>query len=159
MVEGLIVLKVNTTNDQCDLCLSTREPPPTLSQPIVRARPSQTLDPLAQEDEIAPTCPGEELVIGGVRDLRIIWVQIVVVPPRITDKEKADRLAAGQCFVCGGSDHFSQDCPTKKIVKSSGGKPPGASSFNIEPSISENEADASVEVLDSLPVGAIPENL
>ena len=75
--------------------------------------------------------------------------------PRITDKEKADRLAAGQCFVCGGSDHFSRDCPTKKIVKSTGGKPPGTSSFNIEPSISENEDDATVEVLDSLPLGAI----
>ena len=75
--------------------------------------------------------------------------------PRITDKEKADRLAAGQCFVCGGSDHFSRDCPTKKMVKSSGGKPPGTSSFNIEPPISESEIDVSVEVLDSLPVGAI----
>ena len=72
--------------------------------------------------------------------------------PRITDKEKADRLATGQCFVCGGSDHFSRDCPTKKIVKSSGGKPPGTSSFNIEPSISESEADATVEVLDGLPL-------
>lgn len=57
--------------------------------------------------------------------------------------------------MCGGSDHFSRDCPTKKIVKSSGGKPPGASSFNIEPSISESEVDAAVEILDSLPVGAI----
>lgn len=27
--------------------------------------------------------------------------------PQLTDKEKADWLAAGQCFVCGGSDHFS----------------------------------------------------
>ena len=45
--------------------------------------------------------------------------------------------------------------PLTQVVKSSGGKPPGTSSFNIEPSISENEADTTVEVLDSLPLGAI----
>ena len=40
-------------------------------------------------------------------------------------------------------------------MKSAGNKPPGASSFNIEPTISENGSDAAVELLDSLPVGAI----
>ena len=74
--------------------------------------------------------------------------------PRLTDKERADRIAAGQCFVCGGADHYSRDCPTKKVVRSNNGKPPGASSFNIEPAIEEHDSDG-VEVLDSLPVGAI----
>lgn len=74
--------------------------------------------------------------------------------PRLSDKEKADRKVAGLCFVCGGADHFSRDCPTKRVVKSSGDKPPGASSFNIEPTVSEEDSDG-VEVLDSLPVGSI----
>ena len=74
--------------------------------------------------------------------------------PRLTDKERADRIAAGQCFVCGGADHYSRDCPTKKVVRSNNGKPPGASSFSIEPAVEERDSDG-VEVLDSLPVGAI----
>jgi RNase H-like domain found in reverse transcriptase/Reverse transcriptase (RNA-dependent DNA polymerase)/Integrase zinc binding domain/Retroviral aspartyl protease/Zinc knuckle len=76
------------------------------------------------------------------------------ITPRLSDKEKAERLAAGQCFNCGGADHFSRNCPTKGLVRSSGGKPPGASSFNIEPVITEDDSDG-VEVLDSLPVGAL----
>ena len=74
--------------------------------------------------------------------------------PKLSDKEKAERKAAGQCFVCGASDHFSRDCPTKKVVRASGDRPPGASSFNIEPSLAEEDSDG-VEVLESLPVGAI----
>ena len=74
--------------------------------------------------------------------------------PRLSEKEKAERLAAGQCFACGGTDHFSRDCPTRKIVKSTGGKPPRTTSFNIEPAINEDDSDG-VEVLDGLPVGAI----
>jgi hypothetical protein len=58
--------------------------------------------------------------------------------PRLSDKERAERIAAGQCFMCGGSDHFSRSCPTKRVVKkSSNGKPPGATSFNIEPTVDE----------------------
>ena len=40
------------------------------------------------------------------------------------------------------------------MVRSSNNKPPGASSFNIEPAIEEVYSDG-VEVLDSLPVGAV----
>ena len=74
--------------------------------------------------------------------------------PRLSDKEKAERLAAGQCFLCGGTDHFSRNCPTKGTVKSTDGKPPGTASFNIEPTVYENSSDG-VEVLDSLPIGAL----
>ena len=75
--------------------------------------------------------------------------------PRLSEKEKADRLAAGQCFVCGETGHFSRDCPTKRTVKASGSKQPGATAFNIEPVVDDHESDDFVEVLDSLPLGAM----
>ena len=74
--------------------------------------------------------------------------------PRLLDKEKADRIVAGQCFVCGETGHFSCKGPTKWIVRATGSKPPGATAFNIEP-VEEDNADDLVEALESLPIGAM----
>jgi hypothetical protein len=40
-------------------------------------------------------------------------------------------------------------------MRSSGSKPPGASTFNIEPAVTEGDSEGQVEVLEGLPLGAI----
>ena len=40
-------------------------------------------------------------------------------------------------------------------MKASGSKPPGTTAFNIEPVVDEQGSDEHVEVLDSLPLGAM----
>ncbi|KAF8816246.1 hypothetical protein BYT27DRAFT_7050322, partial [Phlegmacium glaucopus] len=62
----------------------------------------------------------------------------------------------GKCFECKETGHLARNCPTKNTVKSNGPKPPGAAAFNIEPvSKPENDWDDLVEILDSLPIGAV----
>ncbi|KAF8814450.1 hypothetical protein BYT27DRAFT_7065198, partial [Phlegmacium glaucopus] len=74
----------------------------------------------------------------------------------LSDKEKAELRAAGKCFNCKETGHFSRNCPHRTTITSTGQKPPGVSAFNIEPaSIQEIDSDEYVEVLDSLPVGAM----
>ena len=49
-----------------------------------------------------------------------------------------------------------RNCPSRSTVKSGGSKPPGASTFNIEPTaMADDELDNHVEVLESLPLGAV----
>ena len=64
-------------------------------------------------------------------------------------------LAAGFCFTCKQPGHLSRNCPTTSLVKSSGSKPPRTTSFNIEPTVTGHEQDDPVEILDSLPLGAM----
>jgi hypothetical protein len=75
--------------------------------------------------------------------------------PRISDKERTELLAVGKCFNCKETGHLSRNCPHKSTINSPGSRPPGASSFNIELFASIHESDESVEVLDSLPLGAV----
>ncbi|KAF8876985.1 hypothetical protein CPB84DRAFT_1966474 [Gymnopilus junonius] len=66
--------------------------------------------------------------------------------PKLSDKEKSERLASGACFNCGELGHISRNCPHKHTVKSRGSKPPGIPNFNVE--LADN-SDQSVEVLDT----------
>ena len=76
--------------------------------------------------------------------------------PQLSDKEKAEYRAAGRCFNCGKEGHMSRNCPDKDTVRSQGSGPPGASSFNVEPvPLTETESDDGIEILDSLPLGAM----
>ncbi len=75
--------------------------------------------------------------------------------PPLSEKEKAARLAAGQCFICGEPGHFSRECPTNRTMKGSNSKPPGTVMFNIEPAVDEQDSEELVEVLDSLPLGSM----
>jgi len=49
-----------------------------------------------------------------------------------------------------------RNCLSRSTVKSGGSKPPGASTFNIETTaVADDESDDHVEVLESLPLGAV----
>jgi len=76
--------------------------------------------------------------------------------PYLSDKEKTEYRAEGRCFGCGELGHMVRNCPSQSIVKSGSSKPPGTSTFNIKPTaVVDAESDDHVEVLESLPLGAI----
>jgi hypothetical protein len=75
--------------------------------------------------------------------------------PKLSEKELAERRAAGLCFRCGGPDHISWNCPEGKSVNHTGNKLPGKTSFSVELGAIGEASESSPKVLDSLPLGAI----
>ena len=76
--------------------------------------------------------------------------------PRLSEKVQEELQAAGKCFICKETGHLSWNCPKKNIVRSRSQRPPGTAAFNLElEPIINSDMDNSVEVLASLPVGAI----
>jgi len=75
--------------------------------------------------------------------------------PQLSEKEIAERRAAGRCFRCNESGHLARNCPQGSSVKHSGNKPPGRASFNVELGAIGETSDSNLEVLESMPLGAI----
>ena len=65
------------------------------------------------------------------------------VPPVLSEKEKAELV--GKCYLCKELGHMAQNCPQGNKLKSSTGKLPGTSNFNIE-------FDKEVNILENLPL-------
>ncbi|KAF8996784.1 hypothetical protein BDQ17DRAFT_1249368, partial [Cyathus striatus] len=74
-----------------------------------------------------------------------------------SDKECTELMAAGKCFRCREPGHLSRNCPQGSNVRVNGPRPPGISTFNIEPEGTEGIIDIgdTIEILDSLPFLAI----
>ena len=68
-----------------------------------------------------------------------------------------NQYAALRCFKCGKLGHITRNCPSANTVSHKGNKPPGASSFSVEMAAVrlEEESTEEVEILESLPLGAI----
>jgi len=65
----------------------------------------------------------------------------------LSEKERAELLAAGKCFRCKEQGHLSRNCPKGNSVKSNNNRPPGLSNYNTELEIGPEEE---LQVLDNL---------
>ena len=65
------------------------------------------------------------------------------IPSVLSEKEKAELV--GKCYLCKEPEHMARNCSQGNKVKSSTGKPPGTSNFNIK-------FDNKIDILESLPV-------
>ncbi|TFK31386.1 hypothetical protein BDQ12DRAFT_582627, partial [Crucibulum laeve] len=74
----------------------------------------------------------------------------------MSEKERAELLAANKCFRCKEVGHLARNCPKANMVASSSSKPPGKSALhNIQPELASDEEDEEIEVLHGLPLGMI----
>lgn len=85
--------------------------------------------------------------------------------PPLSDKEQAELVAAGKCFICKEAGHMSRNCPKNNHVKSTNTKPPGVPNYNIEfaeesayDSSESDSSDDEVELVNSLSLGMIDYN-
>ncbi|KZT71104.1 hypothetical protein DAEQUDRAFT_779271, partial [Daedalea quercina L-15889] len=54
--------------------------------------------------------------------------------PKLSERERADLITAGLCFLCKQSGHVARQCPTAQTVRSDKkGKAPGLTSYSVEP--------------------------
>ena len=72
---------------------------------------------------------------------------------RLSEKEKAELIAAQKCFECKQPGHIACNCPNRSTVKSKDNQPPRMSNFSID--IASTERNSSPEVLDELSLSAI----
>ncbi|KAF9470907.1 hypothetical protein BDN70DRAFT_820720, partial [Pholiota conissans] len=70
-----------------------------------------------------------------------------IVP--LSEKERADLLAAGKCFYCKEAGHMARNCPKRSSLKSGTNRPPGLSTFSIgQDKLGADTGDSEVEYID-----------
>lgn len=74
--------------------------------------------------------------------------------PEQREKDRTKQISEGRCFICNEAGHFSRNCPKGNSVKGKGSKPPGMTAFKADLVLHDDASDGSVEVLESLPLGA-----